>query len=205
MTEIESAVSKAPEKPSTVSRRGPVLPRWGLPPLLIFFMGTPLGLIAAVWFTMPPVREAPLEAEVEFIDFVNVVEFEHLPDSEKEKTIQSIRDKEFVPAIVIRNSGSERWENLSVSLNDNFDFISPEAVEPGGEVKFYLHRFITRQGDGFRPLRFEIRSVKLSARLTVGERAFFESEISPNGVAKEQGGGERKAGKAESSSNETNS
>lgn len=161
--------------------KAPVLSRTGLILVILILMGTPIILIGAVWYTLPPIRETPLDARVNFVDFVDVYEYRNLEQSKKQELYESIRNEEFLPAVTIRNASDERWENIGVTINGTFDFISGDAVEPGQIQKLYLHRFQTRQGDEFRPLEYEIRRVRVFARLPNGERGFYEAEVDAAG------------------------
>lgn len=178
---MDSAAKENAKPKGIQGIKAPVLSRTGLLLVILILMGSPILLIGTVWFTLPPIREAPLDAKISLVDFVDVVEFESKPQSEKEKVFESIRNEEFVPAIAIRNASEEKWEGLGVSINGTFDFITAESLESGEEKQLYLHRFQTRQGDGFKPLRYEVRDVRVFARLPGGERGFFECEIDSAG------------------------
>lgn len=174
MTPAKPIVARDPSKQLILSKRGLFI-------LMVLLMGTPIALIGAVWATLPPTSDTPLSAQLRFKDFVQVDQFQSLPESEKQKIIDRARQGEFIPAIIVKNDSEEDWNNVGVSINRTFDFFSSEGLPAGEEREFLLHQFQTRQGDLFRPLDYKIREVKVSARVASGARALYESKVDPYG------------------------
>lgn len=181
------SMSQTGQAPSQDPRKKLILSRRGLFALTIVLLGAPIALIGAVWATLPPTSETPLPAAPRFEDFVQIDQFQALPASEREDIIEQARKGDFVPSIIVKNESEEDWNNVGVSINRTFDFFSSEPLAAGDEREFLLHQFQTRQGDMFRPLNYQIRELKVSARVASGARALYEAKVDPYGRIQQEG------------------
>ena len=183
MNQAEPAPSSETPSSETLSStpKRLILSKRGLLILMVLLMGSPIALIGVVWATLPPTSDTPLPAKLRFKDFVQIEQYKALPEREKEKIIEKARQGDFIPAIIVKNDSQEDWNNVGISLNRSFDFFSAEPLPAGEEREFLLHQFQTRQGDLFRPLDWEIREVKVTARINSGARAIYETKVDPYG------------------------
>lgn len=149
------------DSPSSVARPPvPQLsPRW-LTVSLIAVTLVPLLLAATVWWAVPSKPEPELAAEV------TLEPVSWPPDGSA--------DVRVMPGVHIHNPTDESWTNLSMGINSQFYFYSPEPLEAGGDLRVPLAFFRTSGNQAYRPTSVPIRKLTVYAQLPSGRRAIRE-------------------------------
>lgn len=131
-------------------------PRW-LTFSLIAVALVPVILVATVWWAIPAKPEPRLAAEV----FFEPVAWPRDPSG-------NVR---LMPGLRIHNPTSERWTNLSMGINNQFFFYSPEPLDAGGDFSVPLSFFRTSGNQPYRPTVVRIKKLTIYAQLPSGRRA----------------------------------
>ncbi len=80
-----------------------------------------------------------------------------------------------LPCVVIENPTQENWRNVSVSLNKEFFFYHPNALESGQSFTVPLEFFVTKGGNvAFQPGSENVHQVTVFAQIPSGARAVSE-------------------------------
>ena len=141
--------------------RPPVMqlsPRW-LTFSLIAVTLVPIVLALTVWWVVPATPETQLDAEI------------HL---EPVSWPPNASDARLMPGLRIHNPTTERWTNVSMGINDQFYFYSPDPVEAGGDARIPLAFFRTSGNQAYRPTTVRMRKLTVYAQLPTGRRAILE-------------------------------
>ncbi len=146
---------------SLTEHKPPVLTlskRW-LTLSLIAVTLVPVTLAATVWFAIPKVPEPELKAEV----FFEPVSWP--PEGD---------DVKLMPGIRLVNPTDERWSKVSMAINKQYFFYSPDDIEPQSEFKVPLAFFRTSGNKAFLPTARSIDLLTVYAQVPGGQRAIYE-------------------------------
>ena len=130
--------------PDRCERRAPGirLGRLGLTVLLISILSLPILAVLALSRSLPPAHDQPLAMRI------------RLATSESGDA-----------AIRLTNESADELQNLRVEINQAFHFLPPDALSPEGELVLPLHWFAKKSGHRFHPEKWQLETVRVSARL----------------------------------------
>ncbi|MEQ1826978.1 MAG: hypothetical protein ABL921_13570 [Pirellula sp.] len=95
----------------------------------------------------------------------------------------NIERQRLVPCVSIKNPTDEKWNNLSVGLNEQFYGGEPKGVGPGEVVSMPLEGFIARNGSVHFPVgNRDIHLVTVFAQIPSGARAVSEHRMPGNTI-----------------------
>jgi hypothetical protein len=87
-----------------------------------------------------------------------------------------------MPGLRLHNPTDELLRNLSMAINGQFYFYSPEPLAPGSDFSVPLAFFKTSGNQTYRPTTQHIKKLTIYAQLPSGRRAIREL-IEPQSVA----------------------
>lgn len=119
----------------------------------------PVVLALTVWLAVPSTPEPRLNASVSL---------------EAVSWPPGAVDARLMPGMRIGNATSEQWRNVSVGVNNQFYFYSPDPVEAGSDLTVPLAFFRTSGNQPYRPTVIRIKKLTVFAQLPSGRRAVFE-------------------------------
>lgn len=119
----------------------------------------PVALALTVWLAVPSTPEPQLTASVSL---------------EAVSWPPTAIDARLMPGVRIGNPTSEPWRNVSVGINNQFYFYSPDPVEAGSDLTVPLAFFRTSGNQPYRPTVIRIKKLTVFAQLPSGRRAVFE-------------------------------
>jgi hypothetical protein len=134
-------------------------PRW-LTLSLIAVTLIPVTLAATVWLAVPSTPEPKLGAEV------------HLEPVAWPR--DGGTDVRLMPGVRVHNPTDQRWTNLSMGINNQFYFYSPDPLDAGQDFSVPLSFFRTSGNQAYRPTSVRIKKLTVYAQLPSGRRAIFE-------------------------------
>lgn len=180
-TSSDSSSTSAPSTPQALQSRPPVLqlsPRW-LTFSLIAVTLIPVVLAATVWLAVPSAPEPRLEAEVR-------LEPVAWPRDQG-------ADVRLMPGVRIHNPTDQRWMRLSMGINNQFYFYSPDPLDAGADFSVPLSFFRTSGNQAYRPSAIPIKKLTVYAQLPTGRRAILEL-IGPASIGLGSASGNGRAG-----------
>jgi hypothetical protein len=138
------------------------LTRSQLTAALILVTLLPFGLVVILYYTMPDHRDPVLEVDVQ-------VGPRAWPNDESP-------DARIVPSAILRNPTDEPWNNVNMSINEQFHFQHSEIIQPGEEIFVPLKFFHTKGNSFFPPESQQLKLLTIYAQLPSGARAITEIE-----------------------------
>lgn len=155
--------SNHPESSSTDQAPGPrSLSRWQLTLTLILVTLLPFSLVVVLYSTLPEFRDPVLAVNVEI--------------GPRAWPSADAPDARMVLCATIRNPTKEAWNNLNMSINEQFHFTHPDPVDPGEEIFVPLKFFHTKGTAYFPPETQELKLLTIYAQIPSGARAIREIE-----------------------------
>lgn len=79
-----------------------------------------------------------------------------------------------MPGVRLHNPTDQRWQNVSMAINAQYHFYSPEPLEPGGDFRVPLAFFKTTGNQSFRATAQPIKKLTIYAQIPSGRRAIRE-------------------------------
>ncbi len=139
-----------------------VLSRSQLTAALILVTLFPFGVVVWLYSSQPDFDDPVLEVDVR----VGPWAWPN-PDAENART---------VPCVLLKNPTSDPWNNLNLSINEQFHFFHPETVGAGEEVQIPLKFFHTKGNAYFPPESQPLKLLTIYAQIPSGARAIVEVE-----------------------------
>jgi hypothetical protein len=82
----------------------------------------------------------------------------------------------------LHNPTDQRWQNISMAINSQFYFYSPDPLEPDSDFSVPLAFFKTSGNQTFRPTTQRIKKLTIYAQLPSGRRAVRDLIEPPTGT-----------------------
>lgn len=143
-------------------KRPQTLTRGQLTAALVLVTLLPFALVVVLYSTMPDYRDPRLAVDV------------HVgPRAWPNDTSPEAR---VVPCVILKNPTIEPWNNLNMSINEQFHFFHPDTVAAGEEVFVPLKFFHTKGNAFFPPESQELKLLTIYAQVPSGARAIVEVE-----------------------------
>ena len=136
------------------------LTRTQLTAALILVTLIPFCLVVILYTTLPVGADPVLQADVQ-------VGPRAWPSSESP-------DARLVPCVILRNPTGDPWENVNMSINEQFHFFHPETIAPGKEIFVPLKFFHTKGNAFFPPESQTLKLLTIYAQVPSGRRAILE-------------------------------
>lgn len=138
------------------------LSRTQLTTALIVVTLLPFFLVVVLYSTLPTGRDPVLNAAAE-------VGPRAWPSSEDPNA-------RLVPSLILKNPTNEAWNNVNMSINEQFHFYHPTPMEPTDEIVVPLKFFHTKGNQFFPPESQELKLLTIYAQIPSGARAIVEIE-----------------------------
>lgn len=129
---------------------------------LILVTLLPFCFVVALYFTLPKIDDPVLDVDVRI--------------GSRAWPNDSSPDARLVPCVILRNPTEEPWENLNMSINEQFHFFHPATVRPNEEVFVPLKFFSTKGNAYFPPESQQLKLLTIYAQVSSGARAIVEIE-----------------------------
>jgi hypothetical protein len=147
--------STQPKLPGTLSRTQ-------LTAALILITLIPFCFVVLLYVTLPTGRDPVLEADVQ-------VGPRAWPNADAP-------DARLVTCVILRNPTTDQWENVNMSINEQFHFFHPEPILAGEEIFVPVKFFHTKGNQFFPPESQELKLLTIYAQIPSGRRAILEIE-----------------------------
>jgi len=145
------------------------LSRFQLTLLLICFSIVPPAFVVSLVVLFPAAPELKLVAKIRFD--VSVIRPRKDPENPR-----------ILPSVVIQNPTDEIWNRIAVSVNKDFFFYRPEALQGGDEFSIPLEFFVTKSGNvAFQPGSEWVHRVTVYAQVPSAARAVSENYFDQQG------------------------
>jgi hypothetical protein len=83
-------------------------------------------------------------------------------------------DARLVPSAVLKNPTQEDWQNVNLSINEQFHFTHPGSIKAGEEIVVPLKFFHTKGNQYFPPESQPLKLLTIYAQIPSGARAILE-------------------------------
>jgi hypothetical protein len=148
-----------PESPQA-DRLPRTLTRTQLTAALILVTLVPFLLVVALWYSLPNHPEPTLPAEVRV--------------GPAAWTNGNTSEARLVPCVILRNPTADTWENINMSINDQFHFFQPNPLPGGGQIEIPLKFFHTKGNQYYPPEKQQLKELTIYAQIPDGSRAIWE-------------------------------
>lgn len=148
--------------PTSLKPGPPSLSRRQLTLALVFVTLVPPLLAVALYLAFPGGEDPVLEVEAE-------VGPRAWPGGDASEA-------HLLPCLILRNPTDQHWNNVSLSINEQYHFYHPDAMQPGEEIVVPLRFFTTSGSRYFRPESQQIDLLTVYAQIPTGARAIREIE-----------------------------
>ncbi len=138
------------------------LSRFQLTASLILVTLLPFGLVVLLYSTLPEFEDPVLQVDVQV--------------GPRAWPSDDAPDARVVPCVILRNPTAEPWNNLNMSINEQFHFFHPEVVQAGEEIFVPVKFFHTKGNAFFPPESQELKLLTIYAQIPSGARAIVEIE-----------------------------
>lgn len=139
--------------PHTLSRKQ-------LTAALILITLIPFALVVVLYTTLPIGADPVLQADVQVA-----------PRAWPRADAPEAR---LVPCVILRNPTEDPWENVNMSINEQFHFFHPETLAAGEEIFVPLKFFHTKGNAFFPPESQTLKLLTIYAQIPTGRRAILE-------------------------------
>lgn len=136
------------------------LTRQQLTAALVLITLLPFALVVFLYMSMPETRDPLLHVEAS-------VGPRAWPTADSP-------DARIVPSLILRNPTQETWQNVNLSINEQFHFSHPPQITPGEEIFVPLKFFHTKGNQYFPPDSQELELLTIYAQIPSGARAIVE-------------------------------
>jgi hypothetical protein len=79
-----------------------------------------------------------------------------------------------VPSLILKNPTDQDWQNVNLSINEQFHFLHPETLRAGEEIFIPLKFFHTKGNQFYPPESQELKLLTVYAQIPSGARAIAE-------------------------------
>ena len=83
-------------------------------------------------------------------------------------------DARVVPSLILKNPTDQDWQNVNLSINEQFHFLHPETLMAGEEIFIPLKFFHTKGNQFYPPESQELKLLTIYAQIPSGARAIAE-------------------------------
>ena len=83
-------------------------------------------------------------------------------------------DARITPCVVLVNPTADDWNNVNMSINEQFDYYHPETLPGNSEIVVPLTYFHTKGNQHFPPERQRLKLLTVYAQIPSGARAIKE-------------------------------
>ncbi len=83
-------------------------------------------------------------------------------------------DARVVPSLILKNPTSHDWQNVNLSINEQFHFLHPQTLRAGEEIFIPLKFFHTKGNQFYPPESQELKLLTVYAQIPSGARAIAE-------------------------------
>lgn len=139
--------------PHTLSRKQ-------LTAALILITLIPFALVVVLYTTLPIGADPVLQADVQVA-----------PRAWPRADAPEAR---LVPCVILRNPTEDPWENVNMSINEQFHFFHPETLAAGEEIFVPVKFFHTKGNAFFPPESQTLKLLTIYAQIPTGRRAILE-------------------------------
>lgn len=149
----------------TSSKSGPpTLSRRQLTLAMVFLTLVPPLLAVALYVSFPVGDDPVLEVEAEV--------------GPRAWPAGDASEARLLPCLILRNPTDQPWKNVSLSINEQYHFYHPDAMQPGEEIVVPLRFFTTSGSRYFRPESQPLELLTVYAQIPTGARAIRKIEAS---------------------------
>jgi hypothetical protein len=138
----------------------PVLSRRQLTAALILVTLLPFCLVVVLYSTFPTTEDPVLQAEVRV--------------GPRAWPSENSPEARLVPSLILKNPTQESWNNVNLSINEQFHFFHPEPIEANGEIFIPLKFFHTKGNQFYPPDSQPLNLLTIYAQIPSGARAILE-------------------------------
>lgn len=137
-----------------------VLSRTQLTAALVLVTLFPFFLVVVLYTTLPVGEDPILQAEVEV--------------GPRAWPSDQATDARLVPSVTLRNPTTDDWQNVNMSINEQFHFYHPDALRGGDKISVPLKFFHTKGNQFFPPESQSLKLLTVYAQIPSGRRAILE-------------------------------
>ena len=137
-----------------------VLSRQQLTAALILVTLLPFCLVVVLYSTFPTTEDPVLQAEV------SVGPRAWPNDFSPEARV--------VPSLILKNPTQDAWNNVNLSINEQFHFFHPDPLPANGEIFIPLKFFHTKGNQFYPPDSQPLNLLTIYAQIPSGARAILE-------------------------------
>ncbi len=139
--------------PRTLTRRQ-------LTAVLVLVTLVPVMMVIALWASLPTLPEPVLNADVSVG-----------PSAWSNGNLEESR---LVPCVILKNPTADPWQNINMSINEQFHFFHPEPLAGGQSLAIPLKFFHTKGNQFYPPEKQELKLLTIYAQILDGSRAILE-------------------------------
>lgn len=149
------------EVPTPASAKSPrVLTRTQLTIAIILFTLLPFCFVVMLYVTSPALDDPVLQVEASV--------------GPRAWPSDIAADARVVPSVILKNPTSQDWENVNLSINEQFHFLHPGTLRAGEEIFIPLKFFQTKGNQYYPPESHELKLLTVYAQIPSGARAIAE-------------------------------
>ena len=120
----------------------------------------PFGLVVLLYMTFPAGKDPVLQVEVEV--------------QPRAWTGEDPTAARLLPSLILRNPTTEPWNNVNMSINEQFYFYHPDPMAAGEEIVVPLKFFHTKGNQYYPPESQPLKTLTVFAQVPSGARAIVE-------------------------------
>ncbi len=137
-----------------------VLTRNQLTAALILLTLLPFCFVVVLYVTLPVLDDPVLQVEVSV--------------GPRAWPSDAADDARVVPSVILKNPTSQDWQNVNLSINEQFHFLHPQTLQAGEEIFIPLKFFHTKGNQYYPPESQELKLLTVYAQIPSGARAIAE-------------------------------
>lgn len=167
-TSAEIETGKIANQQSSIAKPMATLSPDALRWILAAMCVTPVIIILALFWYMPPVYEGLLEAKLTATGLPPKVYYE-------EKYYERVGHEG--GQLVVENLSDQDWTHLNIQVNKHYQIIDKVPIKAHSVKAFDLDRFVNRTGARFSVQYNELASARIYARRPTRDRATYACEF----------------------------
>ncbi len=144
----------------TISPPTPSLGPKGLTIGIVLLTLIPLSFVVWLYFTLPPGRDPVLDA--------------HVAIGPRPWTSGGTAQTRMVPSVILKNPTQGQWRNVNLSINGQYDYYYPDAIQAGQEMVIPLKFFHTKGNQFYSIDDQPLNSLTIYAQVPSGARAILK-------------------------------
>lgn len=137
-----------------------VMSRGQLTAALVLVTLIPFALVVVLYTSLPVGKDPVLRAAVS-------IEPRAWPNEQSP-------DARLVPCLIVKNPTVDEWQNVNMSINEQFHFYHPDPMRAGEELFVPLKFFHTKGNQFFPPESQQVKLLTIYAQIPSGRRAILE-------------------------------